>query len=73
MGIAHGHREVSVPWVVLQNQNISAIYHEVRRKGMTQDMSELTFLQSNIGLFDAFHLRYLDRRKRFVSIRSGPC
>ncbi len=67
MRIAHGHREVGVPQAALQNQNVSAIHHEVRCEGVAQDMGELTFLQVNIGSFDALSESRVARSKEPVS------
>ena len=64
VGIAHGHRQICMSQATLQHQDISAIHHEMRSKGVTQNMGELAFLELNVGSLDGFSECRIARGKK---------
>lgn len=57
VGIAHRHRQVRVPEGALKHKDVAAIHHEVRCKGVTQNVCELSFLQLNARALNAISKR----------------
>ena len=52
MRIPHRHGQVRVAEASLQHVDVSAVHHEVRSKGMAQDVRELTVLKRDARSLD---------------------